>query len=259
VLVIAHRGASADQPENTLAAFDLAVRQGADWIETDLHLTRDGVVALLHDADLARIGGCGVVGETDWADLQRLDLGKGERVPSLDTALDRIGGGAAWNLELKVGPHGRYHGLEAEVLRAAESRGLAARVVLSSFRYEVLTTLRRYQSRARLGVLVGARWGAAGVAIALRRARRLGAVSIHPALGLVTPRRIRCADRRGLAVYPYTADCVEEWRRLEAAGAHGIFTNRPGALRAFLEARGRPLEPPSASPGHSTRLESPRG
>ncbi len=243
MLVIAHRGASAEQPENTLAAFDLAVRQGADWIETDLHLTRDGVVALLHDADLERIGGIGLVGETDWADLQRLDAGRGERVPSLDTALDHIGSAALWNLEIKTGPGGRYRSLEAEVLRAVERRGLRSRVVLSSFSAEVLTTLRRYESRARLGVLVRPRWGALGMALALRRAARLRAVSIHPAVSASTPHRTRWAKRRGLAVYSYTADSAEEWTRLRAAGVDGIFTNRPGALRAFLASSAREQMP----------------
>lgn len=234
MLVIAHRGASADQPENTLASFDLAVRQGADWIETDLHMTRDGVVVLLHDADLARIGGEGVVGETDWADLQRLDAGNGERVPSLDTALDHVGREAAWNLEIKIGPKGRYQSLEVEALRAVESRGLGRRVVFSSFSGEVLATLRRYEHRALLGVLVGPRWGAFAMAFALRRAESLAAVAVHPGLRLVTPRRVERARRRGLAVYPYTADRVEEWDQLSRAGVAGIFTNRPGALRAHL-------------------------
>ncbi len=234
MLVIAHRGASAEQPENTLAAFDQALREGADWIETDLHLTRDGVIALLHDAELSRIGGVGVVGETDWADLQRLDAGNGERVPSLDTALDHVGPGAAWNLEIKLGPKGRYRGLEAEALRSVRSRGLGDRVVFSSFSCEVLATVRRYEREARLGVLVGPRFAAIGFALALRRAGRLGAAALHPALPLVTRRRVQRARRRGFSVYSYTADHPEQWRRLRAAGVDGIFTNRPGALRSHL-------------------------
>ena len=230
MLVIAHRGASAEQPENTLAAFDLAVRQGADWIETDLHLTRDGVIALVHDAGLQRLGGEGVVGDCDWAALQRLDAGRGERIPSLETALDHIGRGAAWNLEIKVGPHGRYPGLEAEVLRAVAKRNLGDRVVYSSFSTEVLATLRRYSATARLGVLASARFGAWSYARALRRATSLNAYALHPAKELVTAARVARAQRKGLLVFPYTADSTAEWRNLAAAGVDGIFTNRPGAL-----------------------------
>lgn len=250
MITIAHRGASADRPENTLAAFDAALEQGADWIETDLRLTRDGVIVLLHDAELERIGGHGLVGDTDWSDLQRLDAGGGERVPSLETALDHVGQAAGWNLEIKTGPSGRYPALEAESLRAVGARGLADAVVWSSFDNGVLETLHRLEPHARLGVLVSSRWGGLGVASGLRRATALGAVSLHPPVATATSRRVARAHGVGVAVYPYTTDDPAEWQRLLAAGVDGIFTNRPGAFREYLRTGAAQLDPAQAASPH---------
>ncbi|MCS5636763.1 MAG: glycerophosphodiester phosphodiesterase, partial [Myxococcota bacterium] len=81
-LVIAHRGASAYRPENTLAAYALAVEQRADMIEIDLHRSRDGVVVIAHDAELANFGAEGVIGERSLAELKTLDAGGGGQSPA---------------------------------------------------------------------------------------------------------------------------------------------------------------------------------
>lgn len=234
IRVIAHRGASADAPENTFAAFDLALEQGADWIETDLHLSRDGVAVVVHDADLARLGGRGRVLEHHYADLRALDAGAGERIPNVDELLDRLGSATFWNLELKIGPDGAYPGLEDVVWRAVSQRGLEERVLFSSFDRGVLFRLRRLAPRAKLGVLCASRAGWVGLYSARIFARMLRAEALHPARSLVSESRVRRAHRQGLSVYPYTADDPVEWARLVGAGVDGIFTNQPGELHAFL-------------------------
>src|SRR5580658_7344129 len=93
--VIAHRGASAQAPENTMAAFRLATESGAKWVEFDVHLTQDGVPVIMHDDTLDRTtDGKGKIADASWADVQKLDAGswfdkrfKGERVPHLDEVL----------------------------------------------------------------------------------------------------------------------------------------------------------------------------
>ncbi len=102
-LVIAHRGASAHRPENTMPAFALAVEQRADMIETDLHVTRDGAVVITHDEELAGIGGRGEIADATLAEIRALDAGAGARVPTLDEMLDAFGAAIAFNLELKKG------------------------------------------------------------------------------------------------------------------------------------------------------------
>ena len=121
-LVIAHRGASGYRPENTFAAYELAVGQDADMIEIDLHATRDGVVVVAHDAELERIGGEGEIGDATLTALRRLDAGGGEPVPTLDEVLDRFGARIPFNLELKQGGDGPYAGLPAATLEAVRSR-----------------------------------------------------------------------------------------------------------------------------------------
>jgi glycerophosphoryl diester phosphodiesterase len=81
--VIAHRGASGERPENTFAAYELAIEQRADMIEVDLHLSRDGAIVLAHDFALDSLGGTGPFAEATLADVRRLDAGGGARVPEL--------------------------------------------------------------------------------------------------------------------------------------------------------------------------------
>ena len=91
-LVIAHRGASGTRPENTRSAYELAIEQGADMIEIDLHRTRDGETVVAHDADLAGLGGRGEIARASAAEVRALDAGGGERVPVLEEVLDHAFG-----------------------------------------------------------------------------------------------------------------------------------------------------------------------
>src|SRR5215510_15237367 len=101
-LVIAHRGASAYEPENTLRAFDLAIHQGAQMIELDLHVTCDNHVVVIHDPTLNhRTNLTGSVDRLTLAEIKRADAGKGERVPTLDETLDLTMGKVGLYLEIK--------------------------------------------------------------------------------------------------------------------------------------------------------------
>ena len=100
-LVIAHRGASAYRPENTMPAYALAIEMRADMIEIDLHRTRDGEIVITHDEELSSLGGAGEIADASAAEIQRLDAGDGERVPTLDDVLDGFGHQIPFNLEIK--------------------------------------------------------------------------------------------------------------------------------------------------------------
>lgn len=269
-LVIAHRGASAARPENTFAAFALAVKQGADMIETDLHRTRDGAIVLAHDATLGRLGGRGEIADATRDELRELDAGGGEPPPWLEEALDAFGDRIAFNLELKRAtrpfhaaargpseettprrstrettpePHGPravhgsgertapYPGIEAAALEAVRARGLLARTLFSSFFDTDLERLRRLDRDARIGLLISPRRPEQAVA----RAKALAAEALHPAAALVTAALVADAHAAGLAVYPYTVDDPAEMRRLLDLGADGLFTNHPDRLRALLQ------------------------
>ncbi len=244
-LVIAHRGASAYRAENTLGAYELAVEQGADMIEIDLHSTRDGAIVVAHDEGLERIGGRGDIADASLEEVRALDAGAGhshagsgpERVPLLEEVLDRFGAALPFNLEIKTARRRRYAGLEAEVLRLVEARGLLERMLFSSFSDPVLRELRALSSGARIGVLVSP--SAPGASI--ERARAVDAEAINPHCQLVTRRLVESAHGEGLAVYPYTVDDEEQMRRLLALGVDGMFSNRPDRLRSLVSA-GDPRE-----------------
>ncbi|MEX2207512.1 MAG: glycerophosphodiester phosphodiesterase [Myxococcota bacterium] len=221
---IAHRGASVDELENTLEAFALAIEQGADMIETDLHLLRDGVVALYHDDE---IGGAPVASLTLAELRERLP-----RAATLQETLDRFGERIAWNLEIKSPPAGDYPGLERLVLDDVRRRGLLARTLFSSFSDSVLARCREIEPLARLGTLVWIRQPGD----ILGRASGVRAEAVHLHLLLATEERVREAHDAGFRVNVYTVDDPEAQRRLASYGVDGIFTNLPAKLPGNLRA-----------------------
>jgi glycerophosphoryl diester phosphodiesterase len=233
-LVIAHRGASGSLPENTLPAFELAVAQGADMIEIDLHRSRDRETVVTHDDDLARIGGRGEVADVDAAEIRALDAGGGAAVPTLDEVLDAFGGRVPFNLELKRGKRQRYDDLEAAALVAVRRRGLLASTLFSSFDDPTLAELRSQSPEARIALLLSAR----SALLPIERALALGAEAVNPSLFVVTPELIEAAHQAGLAVHVYTVDAEDEMRRLIDLGVDGLFTNFPARMRALLDSRG---------------------
>jgi glycerophosphoryl diester phosphodiesterase len=230
-LVIAHRGASAHRPQNTLPAFELAVAQRADMIETDLHRTSDGAIVITHDEDLTGLGGVGEIAGATLAEIRALDAGGGERVPTLDEILDRFGPQIPFNLELKRATDTDYEGLEAQALAAVNARGLLARTLWSSFYDSVLGRLRALAPDARLALLISSRYP---IRI-LERARELGAEAINPEAGIVSAALVDDAHAAGLAVYVFTVDDLTEMQRLLALGVDGLFTNHPERLRALVD------------------------
>ncbi len=219
---IAHRGASVDELENTLEAFALAVEQGADMIETDLHLLRDGAVALYHDDEIGGVP----VGSLTLAQLrERLP-----RAPTLQETLDRFGQKIAWNLEIKSPKTGDYEGLEQLALDEVRRRGILERTLFSSFSDTVLVRMRELEARARLGTLVWIRQPGD----VLARASLVGAEAVHLHLLLATEESVRAAHAAGFRVNVYTVDDPEAQRRLARYGVDGIFTNLPAKLPGNL-------------------------
>jgi len=157
--IIAHRGASAYAPENTLAAFQLAQEMNRPEVELDTQLTVDGQVALCHDLTLERYGhGDRIVEEMRWPDLAQLDMGSwfsphlfgGERMITLDQLFEHFGDRLVYHVELK----GRASGLPAAVLDRIERYGLRGACFITSFAYDSLVAMRQLDADLRLGWLV---------------------------------------------------------------------------------------------------------
>lgn len=236
-LVLGHRGASADAPENTLAAFSLALAQGADGVELDVRRCATGEVVVFHDADAGRIAGVALeIARTPLAELRALDAGRwkgeafrGERIPTLREAL-RAMPGAFVNVELKAA--GRDLGLAAATARVIEEADAGGRVIVSSFDYRLVMAFRLAAPRIPTGLLFDEE--SPGRLATWLGVRLLGAVAVHPGRRLVTPERAAAWRARGLAVNVWTVDSGEEARRLAALGAGAIITNVPGRIRAAL-------------------------
>ena len=239
-LVGAHRGASADAPENTLAAFDLALEQGAELIEFDVHRTRAGELVILHDFSLDRTTtGAGQVAERTLAELKELDAGAwrgdrwvGQRIPTLDEVLDRYGARVYLNIEIKAGEV-PYPKIEQQVAEAVRRRGLYDRIVVSSFDFATVRRLRQVNPQVRAALLAEK-----DPDEALRLAAEIGVVGLHLQATLITAARVARAAERGLGILAWTVDTEPEMKRLLALNIDAVVSNVPAVLyRVVMDCR----------------------
>lgn len=245
-LNIAHRGASAAAPPNTLAAFKKAVELGADGIEFDVHFSADGVPVVIHDFTVdATTDGSGRVADLTLAQLKQLDAGTrfdpaftGERIPTLDEVLEAVRGRRGWggelllNVELKTTSPGD-NGLERAVITLVEQHSLSRRVLFSSFNPFSLRRAKRIAPHIPVGLLYDQ-----GLSLPLRRAWLAFLApheARHPHYKMVDVRYMAWARRRGYRVNTWTVDDPAEMRRLVGLGVNGIITNVPDVLRSVLE------------------------
>lgn len=224
----AHRGASALAPENTLTAFEEAVRLGCCWIETDLRLTADGVTVLLHDATVDRTtGGRGPVGRMALAQLKRLDAGswfgrefRSERVPTLDEALEW--GRERCELNLEIKEEDRPEQLLEQAARRVRAHRALDRVLFSSFRGDDLRPLSGLLPGVRLGWLISR--SSRGLK---SLAREVNLASLHPKESMVNPRLVRRCHRAGIAVHAWVVNRAARLAELESLGVDGVMTDDP--------------------------------
>jgi glycerophosphoryl diester phosphodiesterase len=220
LLRIAHRGASALAPENTLAAIRRAIELGATWVEVDVQACADGLV-VIHDDTLERTtDGHGPVATQTLATLRGLDAGHGERIPLPGEVLDLCRGRCAVNLELK-GPNVAPRLLP--LLQDALASGWPADALLcSSFDWPQLDALHAALPDLPLGVLCE-QVDTAAVAMAQRLGARVIACALkHTAAGAVT-----AAHGAGSALWVFTVNDAADAARLAALGVDGIFSDHP--------------------------------
>lgn len=234
-LVLGHRGASADAPENTLAAFRLALEQGADGVELDVWRCATGEVVVAHDEDLARVGGSPLrIPDAALRDLRAVDVGawkgarwRGERIPLLAEVLEALPG-ALVNVELKS-RGGRDLALAQAVAEVIYRARAGARVVVSSFDWRLVAAFRLASPDVPTGLLFdGTRAWRLRVWAGLRSLRP---AAVHPDRALATDARVRAWAGRGLAVNVWTVDDPAEAARLGHAGAASVITNAPATIR----------------------------
>jgi glycerophosphoryl diester phosphodiesterase len=214
-LILGHRGAPFDAPENTLRAFALALEQGADGVELDVQRARDGVPVIVHDDTLDRTStALGRIADHDWPALARLT---GAELPSLEQAAAWAAASGAWlNVEIKAQ---RVEAATVEVLRATR---LTERAFVSSFDPAVVAEFARSAPELRRFLLTEEWDEAAQEAVAASDAQ---GVCLH--VDAATPLTLEVLHNDALPVVVWTVDAPSRMRELLDAGVAAIITNRP--------------------------------
>ena len=234
-MVIAHRGASGNAPENTLAAFRKAIALGATFIETDLQLSRDARFVAIHDATVNRTtNGQGAVHDMTLADLRKLDAGSwfgsefaGERIPTLEEILEfSKKNDVVFYLEIKPGA---AWGGEHALIGALRESGEIPRAVVISFDPAIVLSLRKIEPTLMTGLLYDGQ-----IENPLDKAVEIGARQLAVRGDLVTPALIAQAKKKDLQVVCWTVNHPAHMRMLAAAGVDGIMSDYPDRLVAAV-------------------------
>lgn len=241
-LAFAHRGGTEAAPENSLAAFGAAVSLGFRYLETDVHLTSDGVVVATHDERLDRVADtAGAIAEMTWAEVSTVRLGGSEPVPTFEELLL-----AFPEQRFNVDP--KSDAVVGPLLELLVRLDAVERVCIGAFSDDRLERVRRILGSA-VCTSAGPRETARLVAASKlpggpragrpRPAYRCLQVPVrHRGVELVTSRLVESAHARGVQVHVWTIDDPAEMHRLLDLGVDGLMTDRPSVLRRVLESRG---------------------
>lgn len=239
VMNIAHRGASGYAPENTMAAFDKALQMKADYFELDVQMSKDGKLVLIHDVTVDRTtDGTGRVGDLTFKELRRLDAGSwfdpafaGERIPTLEEALDRYRGKIGILIEIK-NPE-LYPGIERKVAKALKKRNLHkprnGKIIVQSFNHDSVKKFHSLLPSVPVGVLISYR--DEGISDKELRNFAKYADYVNPNKDMVDRSLVKRIHRFGMKTTPWTVRDRAEADRLKSIRVDGIVTDYPDYVR----------------------------
>jgi glycerophosphoryl diester phosphodiesterase len=235
----AHRGASAYRPENTLESFSLALEQGADGIELDVHLTKDGHIVVAHDERLERVSnGAGLINDHTLAELKTLNFNKlfpsfpACAIPTLDEIYCLLKDTAAnVNVELKT-TELPYPGLPEKLICKEREYSMSGRVIYSSFNHYSLAEIKRIEPSAQIGLLY-----AMGMVDPWVYANYVSAYAIHPHYAVIAalPETVLRCHENGVAVNVWTVDDSNALGYMFKCGVDAVITNKPDIAVACRE------------------------
>lgn len=230
-LIFAHRGSAGTHPENTMDAFFEAERVGADGIELDVQLTKDGEIVVIHDETVDRTtNGKGFVKDYTLKEIQKLQANfkfkskifKKNRVPSLREVFQWLNGNnMICNIELKNSIMD-YQGLEEKVIGLIREFGFEDRIIISSFNHYSIVACYRLEPAVEIAPLYSS-----GLYMPWIYARSIRAKAIHPNLKAAPDKIIVEAMKNGIAVRPYTVNKIDQMERLLRIGCSAIVTDFP--------------------------------
>lgn len=239
VMNIAHRGASAYAPENTLAAFDKAFKMKANYFELDVQMSKDGHLVLIHDTTVDRTtNGTGRVGDLTLAEVKQLDAGSwfdpsfaGERIPTLEEALDRYRGKIGILIEIK-NPE-LYPGIEHKVAQALKDRNMHkpnnGKIIIQSFNHDSVQQFHRLLPSVPVGVLIS--YNEDGISDQKLSEFSAYAEYVNPNKRMVDQDLVDRIHHFGMKTTPWTINDPTEIRTLISYGVDGIVTDYPDYVR----------------------------
>ena len=237
--IIAHRGSAGEAPENTLAAFELALKQGCDAIELDIHLSKDDRLIVCHDSTINRTtDGTGAIREMTADELKQFDCGRwfhesyvGEKLPLLEEVFDLVPEHIMINVEIKETYDGQ---IEQRLLHMLRDRNRLPQVVVSSFDHKSLRRLKMSEPDVKIGVLYNQN---AVDHCGLADLLGVPVYALHPYSKRIGIEDIERAVSRGLQVYPWTINGEEAMEQAIDSGVSGIITDYPAVLKRILSSR----------------------
>lgn len=256
-LIIGHRGAAAVAPENTLVSFQRAFADGADGIEFDVQLSRDGVPVIIHDETLrrttdepGRVRNCTVaelksVDAGSWFARRYPDLARpeyiGATIPTLAEVFAACPRGWLY-IELKCAPQCGAQ-LAATVAKMVQEHNLAHRIVIESFAHDAIAEVKRHAPELRTAALFDINWRrllpSGWRFVAAAQAINADEIALHTSL--ITRKVVADAQAHGLPVVVWTADAPSWARKAQTYGLHAIITNHPQQMRAAFDHKSPPI------------------
>ena len=232
--IVGHRGAKAHSPENTLLSFKTGAALGADFVECDVHLSLDGEVIVIHDSTTERTTHKkGFISQMTLTEIQCLDAGKGEKIPTLAELLDWLKGEKNLKIavEIKEGIQ-TYPKIIEKTVQLILERDLLERVVLISFDESTIFQSKQSYPNLAAGILY---YHPAPDFNPVQWALKLGADVIGPCIDDLSHEVVKSAHRHDLGVFTWTANSAPQIRKAIDMGADAIASDAPDRIRQFLD------------------------
>lgn len=233
--IFAHRGASGFAPENTIAAFKLAHEKGADGIELDVQLTKDGEVVVIHDDDVKRTSNSeGLVMDKTFEEIRSLDIGSwfsegfaGAQIPTLEEVLDwMLTNEILLNIEIKTAPRRYNRELVVKTLALVKEKNLEDRVIISSFNHQAIMDTKEITPTIKTAALM------MGTILDVGKyCKDHGMDCLHPFHMFVDDDMMKSCNENGIEVNVWTVNDQKTGDLIEKLGANSIITNYPNELQ----------------------------
>lgn len=234
-----HRGAYHYAPENTIYSFEKAIELGADGVEFDVQLTKDGEVVVIHDEKIDRVSnGTGLVKEYTLSELKRINFNKRGiskpcfmEIPTLDEVLQLLATTSlSINIEFKTGIV-YYDGLERKTVDIVNKYGLSERVLYSSFNHYSIQNVKEYDPTSKTALLCGG-----GIIVTGEQCEKVGAVALHPSVQQMRyTGLIEDSHKRGVKVHVWTVDSEEDFTYAKEHGVDAVFVNDIAKFKSYAK------------------------